>query len=284
MSSPPPPRLLLFDGSNLFVRCFHGTPRGHSAASGTPTGAVEAFMAQLLAYYKLVRPTHWMVAWDTPRANSWRRARYPAYKGTRGETDPELAVQWPLVMEAAELLAVPTVLCDGFEADDVIASAVRWAADAGWEQVTVVSSDKDMLQLLDVHPALELRSPAHGSEPRTRAALTEKYGAVGMAFRDIQAIQGDASDNVPGVPGVGAVGAKKVVQEIGLDRLLRGEVRVPKAGPAARVLAHRAELLLSRELVTLRQDAPLPEDFAAHTRCRRASDDGRAAYRALLAR
>lgn len=264
-----PNHLVVFDGSNIFVRCFFGMPKRY-AEDGTPVWAVHGFIEQLLSYWKQLRPTHWVVAWDTPRSASWRRELYPEYKGTRKESDPELSAQWPLVIRAVEDLAVPSIVRDGYEADDVMATLVRRAAEEQWA-TTLVSSDKDCVQLLDLHPQLTLVSPAHGREPQTREMLLKRHGQIGMAFRDMQAIQGDASDNVPGVPGVGKVGALKLVQEIGLDAFIaQAQSGRRFTGAFAKVAAHLPSLLLSRKLVTLSTDVELPEDLESFLRCRRA--------------
>jgi len=272
MAYLPADHLVIFDGSNIFVRAFFGIPKRYDE-DGTPVWAVGGFLESLRSYWKQLRPTHWVVAWDTPRAESWRRKLCPTYKGTRKESDPELSAQWPLVMQAITDLGVPALLYDGYEADDIIASATAWAGRVGL-RTTIVSSDKDLVQLFDLHDHLDLISPAHGRAPRTKEQLLELHGAIGMQFRDIQAMQGDTADNIPGVPGIGKKKAAAIVHDIGLDRLIeRAQAGVRMSGSAAKVAAHIPELLLSRQLVTLSTDIELPEDFDAFLRCRKSPAD-----------
>jgi DNA polymerase-1 len=197
------------------------------------------------------------VIFDRAR-KTFRNDIYPDYKAHRPDPPEELIPQFALVRAAAEALNVAQVEMDGFEADDLIATYARRARESGHD-VTIVSSDKDLMQLVGegvvMYDAVKERRIGV-------AEVEEKFGVGPDKVIDVQALAGDSSDNVPGVPGIGLKTAAQLIQEYGdLDTLLSraGEIKQPKRREA--LIAEAESARLSRRLVTLRDDVPVPRDL-----------------------
>ncbi|MEO0035182.1 MAG: polymerase, partial [Pseudomonadota bacterium] len=260
MSEPTgtPRHLVLIDGSGFIFRAFHALPP-MSRGDGTPVNAVYGFTTMLLKLLADSDADHLAVVFDSSR-DTFRREIYPAYKAHRPPPPEELVPQFALVRDAVAACDVAGIELDGFEADDLIATYARLGREAG-ARVTVVSSDKDLMQL--VGPRVAMLDPIK-NRPIDEAAVREKFGVGPDRVVDVQALCGDATDNVPGVPGIGVKTAAQLIGEYGdLDRLLAraGEIRQPKRRQT--LLDHADMALLSRELVRLRDDAPPPLPLTA---------------------
>lgn len=252
--------LYLIDGSGFIFRAFHALPGLTRKSDGLPTGAVAGFCTML---WKLVDdafdgdgigPTHMAVAFDVSRA-SFRNAVYADYKANRPPAPEALIPQFPLIRKAVEAFNIPGIELDGYEADDLIASYARSAADLG-AKVTIVSSDKDLMQLVGGKIAMfdPMKEKAVGPKE-----VEEKFGVGPERVIDVQALAGDSSDNVPGAPGIGLKTAAQLIQEYGdLDSLLAraGEIKQPKRRETLQ--NNVAQIQMSRKLVTLDQTAPQP--------------------------
>lgn len=255
MSSPR--HLTLIDGSGFIFRAFHGLPP-MTRPDGTPVNAVYGFTTMLM---KLLadRPSDYVaVIFDSSR-KTFRSDIYPEYKAHRPPPPEELVPQFPLVREATRAFDLPAVELEGFEADDLIATYARLGREAGAE-VTIVSSDKDLMQL--VRPGVDMYDPMK-NRAITEAEVHEKFGVAPDRVVDVQALCGDTSDNVPGVPGIGVKTAAQLIGEYGdLDTLLAraGEIKQPKRRET--LLANADLARVSRELVRLRDDAPVPVPLA----------------------
>ncbi len=261
-SSPPPPpasapsspeALYLVDGSGFIFRAFHGLPP-LTRADGTPVNAVLGFTNMLMRLLAEAKAEAVAVIFDAHRVN-FRNEIYPAYKANRDAPPPELVPQFALVREATRAFNVPAIELDGFEADDLIAAYARLAREAG-RDVTIVSSDKDLMQL--VGPGVRMLDPL---KYRTigPAEVVEKFGVPPAQVVDVQALAGDSTDNVPGVPGIGIKTAAQLIREYGdLESLLAraGEIKQPKRRDSLITFADQARL--SRRLVQLAADAPVP--------------------------
>jgi DNA polymerase-1 len=243
--------ICLVDGSGLIFRAFHALPP-LSRADGTPVNAVLGFCNML---YKLARERECdaiAVLFDTKRA-TFRNDIYPAYKANRPEPPEELVPQFPLVREATRAFGLHAIEVEGYEADDLIATYAAQARARG-DHVTIVSSDKDLMQLVgeDVVMLDPIRMREIGA-----AEVRERFGVGPEKVIEAQALAGDATDNVPGVPGIGVKTAAQLLDEYGdLDSLLAraGEIKQPKRRQA---LVESADLArISRELVTLKRDVP----------------------------
>lgn len=255
--SEPRPRCYLIDGSAFIFRAFYGLPP-MSRADGTPTNAVFGFTQMLIAMVEEADADILAVIFDARREN-FRNEIYPDYKGHRPDTPPELKPQFPLIHEAVSAVGLIPLLMEGFEADDLIATYAAQAKGQGMA-VTIVSSDKDMMQLVGDGVAMldPMKNRRIGPDE-----VREKFGVGPDRVVDVQALAGDASDNVPGVPGIGIKTAAQLITEYGdLDHLLEraGEIRQPKR--RQNLLDHADLARISRSLVRLRDDAPLPRPLS----------------------
>ncbi|MGC2854973.1 DNA polymerase I [Novispirillum sp. DQ9] len=252
--------LYLVDGSGFIFRAYHALPP-LSTADGTPTNAVAGFTSMMLKLIEDTEADHVAVIFDAAR-KTFRNDIYPAYKAHRPPAPEDLIPQFPLIRDAVRAMNVACIEQDGFEADDLIATYARLGVEAGME-VTIVSSDKDLMQLVNDRVTLW---DAMKNKAITRDQVIEKFGVPPEKVIDVQALCGDATDNVPGVPGIGIKTAATLIEEYGdLDTLLAraAEIKQPKRRQTLMENAEAARV--SRQLVTLRQDVPVPApltDFA----------------------
>ncbi len=229
--------LYLVDGSGYIFRAFFALPQNLTNPHGVPVGAVLGFCNMLIKLLTEVKAPYIAVIFDAARRN-YRNEIYPDYKANREETPEDLIPQFPLIREATKAFGIPALELDGFEADDLIASYAALAAAQG-RKVTIVGSDKDLMQL--VSDNVRLYDPIKGKY-LGREDVIEKFGAGPEKVTDIQALAGDASDNVPGVPGIGIKTAAQLIAEYGdLETLLTRahEIKQPKRREA---LTQNAEI------------------------------------------
>ncbi len=247
------PHLVLVDGSGYIFRAYHALPPV-TRPDGTQVNAVFGFSQMLERFLREHTASHLAVVFDAAR-KTFRSEIYPQYKAHRPEPDPELVPQFKLIREATEAFGVAQVEQPGFEADDLIAAYAReFTAQGG--RVTIVSSDKDLMQL--IRPGVVMLDPIKRSEIGEKEVL-EKFGVAPAMVAQVQALAGDATDNVPGVPGIGVKTAAQLLAEYGdLETLLSraGEIRQPKRRET--LLANAENARISLKLVTLDQHAPLP--------------------------
>jgi len=251
-------RVYLVDGSGYIFRAFHALPPLTRPSDGLPVGAVHGFCAmlwKLMAETKAAEePTHLAVVFDAG-AVTFRNDIYDKYKANRPPPPEELVPQFPLIRDAVKAFNVACVEEEGFEADDVIATYATQIADLGGE-VTIVSSDKDLMQL--VRPGIAMLDTMKNKRMGLDEVF-EKFGVAPEKVIDVQSLAGDSVDNVPGVPGIGIKTAAQLITEYGdLDTLLEraGEIKQPKRREKLIEFADQARV--SRDLVTLKQDVPLP--------------------------
>jgi DNA polymerase I len=244
----------LVDGSGYIFRAFHALPPLTRPSDGLPVGAVHGFCAML---WKLLRetkaseaPTHFAVIFDASE-KTFRNEIYEDYKAHRPPAPEELVPQFPLIRDAVKAFNVACIEQQGYEADDLIATFAREVVDAGGE-VTVVSSDKDLMQL--VRPGVVMFD-AMKNKKFGREEVMEKFGVPPEKVVDVQSLAGDSTDNVPGVPGIGVKTAAELINTYGdLDTLLAraGEIKQPKRREKLIEFAEQARV--SRELVRLKND------------------------------
>ncbi|MEI6985137.1 MAG: DNA polymerase I [Rhodospirillaceae bacterium] len=249
-----PGTLYLVDGSGFIYRAFHAV-QPLNRADGTPVNAVLGFVNMLMKVLADSRAETVAVVFDTSRATNFRTEFFPAYKANREAPPPELVVQFDLVREATRAFNVPALEVEGFEADDLIAAYAGLARAAG-RAVTIVSSDKDLMQL--VGPGVLMLDPIK-DRMIGPAEVFEKFGVAPEKVVEVQALAGDSTDNIPGVPGIGVKIAAQLITEFGdLETLLAraGEIKQPKRREALIQFADQARL--SRRLVQLAGDAPVP--------------------------
>ncbi|MEM7196837.1 MAG: DNA polymerase I, partial [Pseudomonadota bacterium] len=223
-------------------------------SDGTPVNAVYGFASMLMKLLQDTQSEHIAVIFDAKRSN-FRNEIYAQYKVNRGETPEELIPQFSLINDTLDAMQVAHIRQEGFEADDLIATYAKAAIDDGMD-VTIVSSDKDLMQL--VRPGVKLWDPMKNRDIGLQQ-VQEKFGVAPNRVIDVQALAGDSSDNIPGVPGIGVKTAATLIGEFGdLDSLLAGAhtIKQPKRRESLITFAQQARM--SRQLVTLREDAPLP--------------------------
>ena len=210
----------LIDGSGYIFRAFHALPPLTRPSDGLPVGAVHGFCAML---WKLLReskvseaPTHVAVIFDAGR-ETFRNKIYDKYKAQRPPPPEELIPQFPLIRDAVKAFNVASIEQDGYEADDLIATYARDVVKAGGD-VTIISSDKDLMQL--IRPGV-MMFDGMKAKRIGRDEVIEKFGVPPEKVIDVQSLAGDSVDNVPGVPGIGLKSASAIIREVGdLDRVL----------------------------------------------------------------
>ncbi len=253
--------LILIDGSGFIFRAFHALPP-MARADGTPVNAVFGFSNMLARLLEKHEGTHIAVVFDAGRT-TFRNDMYAQYKAHRPEPPPELVPQFTLVRDATAAFGVPGVELATWEADDLIASYARAAVAAGG-RVTIVSSDKDLMQLVGDRVAMQ--DPIK-QKPIGPAEVMEKFGVPPEKVVDVQALMGDSVDNVPGVPGIGPKTASQLVQEFGdVEGVLAAAEAMKPSKRRDMLLAHADAARISRKLVELCCDVPLPlplEDLRA---------------------
>ncbi|NQW10487.1 MAG: DNA polymerase I [Alphaproteobacteria bacterium] len=257
-TQPDQPHLYLIDGSAYIFRAYHALPP-MTRPDGTPVNAVFGFSNMLLRLIDDLEADHLAVILDAARV-SFRNDIYPDYKAHRPEAPEDLVPQFPLIREATKAFNVSCIEMDGFEADDLIATYARQAREAGW-RVTIVSSDKDLMQL--VGDGVDMFDPMKNAVIGPDQVV-EKFGVGPNRVIDVQALAGDSVDNVPGVPGIGVKTAAQLIQEYGdLETLLAraGEIKQPKRREALQQNAALARI--SKRLVTLKDDIEVPEPLDA---------------------
>jgi DNA polymerase I len=254
--------LFLVDGSGYIFRAYHALPP-MTRSDGTPVNAVYGFCNMLIKLLEdaneFEQPTHFAVIFDAGR-KTFRNDIYPEYKAHRPPAPEDLVPQFDIIRQAVEAFNVPAIEMAGYEADDIIATYARMGVEAGAD-VTIVSSDKDLMQLVgdDVVMLDTMKNRKIGV-----AEVIEKFGLGPDKVIEVQALAGDSADNVPGVPGIGVKTAAQLLTEYGdLETLLAraGEIKQPKR--REKLLANADLARISRELVTLRQDVPVTEGLDA---------------------
>jgi DNA polymerase-1 len=248
-----PLHLILIDGSGFIFRAFHALPP-MTRPDGTPVNAVFGFTNMLAKLLREHVGTHIAVIFDAGRI-TFRNRMYDAYKAQRPPPPEELIPQFALIREATEAFCVPSIELADWEADDLIAAYAVAAEHAGG-QVTIVSSDKDLMQL--IRPGVEMLDPIK-QKPIGPAEVMEKFGVTPDKMVEVQALIGDSVDNVPGVPGIGPKGAAALINEFGdLETVLAAAPAMKPSKRRDALIEHAAKARISRELVKLRADAPLP--------------------------
>lgn len=258
-----PKIFVLIDGKSLFYRGYYAMPH-LSTADGRPTGGVYGFASLALELVRQLRPDYVAVAWDKAKTNiRRRRAIYPEYKANRHPAPPDFYQQIPILRQLLEALGWPFYEVDDYEADDIIGTLSKQANRAGIHTV-IASSDLDMLQLIDDDTEVYALKKGLSSIDRFDIkAFQAKYGIRVDQFLDLKSLKGDSSDNIPGVPGVGEKTAVALLQKYhDLDGVYAHLDEI--TGAAQRKLADgKASAYMSRELVQLQCDAPIPLDLQA---------------------
>ncbi|MCZ8261151.1 MAG: DNA polymerase I [Beijerinckiaceae bacterium] len=277
--NPPGPgdHVILIDGSSFVFRAYFQSirqdQRYNYRSDRLPTGAVRIFATKLVQFIREGargrKATHLAMIFDKSE-NSFRKALYPAYKANRSEPPEDLVPQFPLMRAVVKAFGYQPIEMDTYEADDLIATYAGQAVRAGAE-VTIVSADKDLMQLIE--PGVVMYDPASGEREERlvgEAEVVEYFGVKPDRVVDVQSLAGDSTDNVPGAPGIGVKTAAQLIAEYGdLDTLLAraGEIKQPKRRETLTDPDVVEKVRISRTLVTLVRDVPVEaplETLVAH--------------------
>ena len=257
----------LVDGSGYIFRAYYALPPLSRKSDGLPTGAVSGFCSMLFKLLEDARsddsknkPTHFAVIFDSARKN-FRNEIYSEYKANRAEAPDDLAPQFEYIRKSVEAFNLPSIELINYEADDLIATYAKKIIESG-AKVTVISSDKDLMQLVSTKIRLfdPMKSKVIGEKE-----VFEKFGVKPNQVIDVQSLAGDSSDNIPGVPGIGVKTAAELINKYkNLDTLLKKASEIKQNKRRETLIANKDKALLSKQLVTLKDDVPIknnPSEF-----------------------
>jgi DNA polymerase-1 len=247
------PHLVLIDGPNYVFRAFHAVRHNLANSRGEPTNAVFGYVQMLRSILKDLSPTHIAVAFD-PKGGTFRNDMYADYKAHRPPMPEDLAVQWPWVFDITDALKLNRICIENYEADDVIATLARQADSKGWD-VTIVSTDKDLMQLVNdrVWMLDTMKHKEYGAEE-----VKERWGVGPERIHDLLALAGDSADNIPGVPGIGPKTAALLLEAYDdLEGVLSRAAEVKQNKRRENLIAFADDARLSYKLVALDYQTPV---------------------------
>ena len=256
----------LIDGSGYIFRAYYALPPLSRKSDGLPTGAVSGFCSML---FKLLedsraddskeKPTHFAVIFDSARKN-FRNDIFKDYKANRSEAPEDLAPQFEYIRKSVKAFNLPSIELLNYEADDLIATYAKQISKLG-AKVTVISSDKDLMQL--VSKDIRLYDPMKNKVIGEKEVI-EKFGVKPSQVIDVQSLAGDSSDNIPGVPGIGIKTAAELINKYtNLDNLLNKASEIKQNKRRETLLENKDKALLSRKLVTLKSNVPVKDDLTS---------------------
>ncbi|MCJ0931721.1 DNA polymerase I [Virgibacillus halodenitrificans] len=249
-------KLVLIDGNSIIYRSFFALPLLNND-KGVYTNAVYGFTTMLLRILEEEKPTHMLVAFDAGKT-TFRHATYKEYKGGRQKTPPELSEQFPLLKEVLDAFQISHYELPNYEADDIIGTLSQEAKKENWN-VTVISGDKDLLQLVSDKVTVNLTKKGISDvESYTPAFLKEKMEITQEQIIDLKALMGDSSDNIPGVPGVGQKTATKLLKQFEtLEKVYDHVDEISGKKLKEKLVNHKEDAFMSKELVTINCSSPI---------------------------
>lgn len=256
-------KLVLIDGHSILNRAFFGLP-DLTNSEGIHTNAVYGFLNILFKILEEEKPDYLTVAFDV-HAPTFRHKMFDGYKGTRKPMAEELRQQVPLMKEMLAAMGIAIVELEGYEADDILGTIAGLAEGRGME-VSIVSGDRDLLQLATEHVQIRIpKTKKTGTEIENYYAkdVKERYLVSPREFIDVKALMGDASDNIPGVPGIGEKTATALIAEYGSIEAVHDHadvVKPPRAGK--NILEFWEQAVMSKELAAIITNAPVSYDFS----------------------
>jgi DNA polymerase-1 len=256
--------IYLIDGSGYIFRAYYALPPLTRKSDGLPVGAVSGFCNMLYKFLeearsldKEDRPTHLAVIFDSARKN-FRNDIYKDYKANRHDTPEDLIPQFEYIRKAVIAFNIPSIELLNYEADDLIATYKEQASKKNIK-VTIISSDKDLMQLVDDNTFMFDAMKEHyiGKEE-----VKEKFGVYPEKVIDVQSLAGDSSDNIPGVPGIGIKTAAELINQFGsLENLLENASTIKQPKRRQALLDNREKAFISKQLVTLKRDVPVTNEL-----------------------
>ena len=253
----------LIDGSGYIFRAYYALPPLSRKSDGLPTGAVSGFCSMLFKLLEdsrsddsIQKPTHFAVIFDSAK-KTFRNDIYSEYKANRTETPEDLIPQFEYIRKAVKAFSLPSIELINYEADDLLATYAKKIVAAG-ARVTVISSDKDLMQL--VSEKIRLYDPMKNKVLGEKEVF-EKFGVKPNQVIDVQSLAGDSSDNIPGVPGIGVKTAAELINRYKtLDILLKNIKEITQNKRRETLLENKDKAILSKKLVTLKDDVPITEE------------------------
>ncbi len=245
-------RLIVIDGYGLVFRAYHSMP-ALSRQDGTPVGAVYGFVSMMLRLLSDIKATHIVMVFDAG-GKTFRHKLYPQYKANRPPAPEDLIPQFPLMRFAAQALNIHILEQEGYEADDIIATLAERAL-ANKEEVLIISSDKDLMQLINGHIKMY---DAVKAKIISAKEVQEKFGVLPEKMLDLLSMIGDTADNIPGIPGIGPKTAALLLEEYGtLDNILTNTANIKQEKRRQTIEESREIVKLSKQLITLHKDVQL---------------------------
>ena len=249
-----PPRLYLIDGSSYIFRAFYGIKQFLSNSKGLPTNAIYGFASMLLKILREEQPEYIAIIFD-PKGKTFRHEMYKEYKANRKETPDDLKPQIPYIINLVEVFNIVSMQQEGFEADDLIGTISKKAEKKGFD-VTIVSGDKDMMQLIS--PKIKMLDTMK-NKTFGEKEVKEKFGVEPGRVTEVMGLMGDSSDNIPGVPGIGPKTATTLIQDFGdIENLLKNLEQIKKKSLKNKLLEYTEQARLSKKLCTIDTNLNLP--------------------------
>jgi len=263
-------RLVLIDTLNFFHRAFHAYPPQLTTLEGEPINAVYGFATMLFSLAAELNPTHLAVAYESEKEPTFRVLEFPAYKATRVPLPPEEQIQFdsqlPRLEEFFSAARIAALQAEGFEADDLIGTAVSQLATGNRQpptEIMIASNDRDLMQLIG--PRVRFYLPAVGSKQKAKLfgekEFFEAYGFKPIQLVDYKALRGDPSDNIPGVRGIGEKTATELVKKYGTVEEIYKHILEIRPVVAQKLADGKKDAALSRKLATIVTDAPAEIDL-----------------------
>ena len=258
--------IYLIDGSGFIFRAYYALP-SLTRSDGLPVGAVSGFCNMIYKLLKnkqndeIKKPTHIAVIFDH-KGPTFRSTIYPDYKMNRTEPPLDLIPQFELIREATKAFGLACIEMEGYEADDIIATYVNLALKKNWD-ATIISSDKDLMQLVSNQTFMwdTMKNKKIGVDE-----VKEKFGVEPSLVIDVQALAGDSIDNIPGATGIGIKTASLLINDFGsLNNLLEKATEIKQPKRREVLISEKDQILISRDLVTLKKDVPIVNDIEEFT-------------------
>lgn len=250
-------KLLLLDGNSMLFRAYYATVYSHrmTTSNGIPTNAIFGFIMMLNKAIDTIKPDGILVAWDAGK-KTFRHDKFEAYKGTRKPIDEELIVQFPIAREFLDTAGICRFEIEGYEADDIIGSMAKSHPEV---QTTILTSDRDLLQLVDDSTSvLLMKKGITDMELMDAAHFEEKYGLQPLQIIDLKGLMGDSSDNIPGVAGVGEKTATKLLQQYASVENVYAHIDEIKGKLKEKLEKDKDNAFMSKELATIYTNVELP--------------------------
>ena len=255
-------KVLLIDGNNILFRSYYATAYTGNImknSKGFPTNALYGLINMLNKIINEENPEYVMIAFD--KGKTFRHEKYADYKGGRGETPDELKMQFPVAKELVEAMGFKYFEIDNYEADDIIGTFAKAATLDKEYTATIISSDKDLLQLINDEVEVKLLK-TNDFIRMTKDEFIKTYGIEPPRMVDLKALMGDSSDNIPGVSGVGEKTALKLLQEYGTLGNLYNNIDSVSGKLKDKLMADKDKAFMSYDLATIYRDVPIDTDFS----------------------